>query len=143
MRRMGWILLALLVLATAGGVWIRVAPSDPSRWHADPAQAATGRNAHVARVHLDLPPDRALEAVAAVALAEPRTVLLAGSPAEGMMTFVSRSALWGFPDYITVLASADGTGTSLVIHGRARFGASDLGVNAARTGRWLDALGLR
>ena len=34
------ILLALLVVA--GAAWVRLAPSDPARWHVDPAGAVPG-----------------------------------------------------------------------------------------------------
>ena len=48
-----------------------------------------------------------------------------------MITYVTRSALWGFPDYTTAIAQPDDRGgTYLILHGRARYGASDLGVNA-------------
>jgi uncharacterized protein (DUF1499 family) len=136
------ILIGLVVLGGVGlAVWVRVAPSDPQRWHTDPAMGAAGANSHVAKHVLPLPPEAALAALDAVALAEPRTSLLAGSPAEGRVTYVSRSRLMGYPDYTTVAAIPEAGGSVLVVHARARFGQSDLGVNAARVGRWLDALG--
>lgn len=136
-------LLALAALIVAAGLWVRAAPSDPARWNTDPALGRDGMNSHVAKAHLPLPPDQALAAFDAVAMADPRTTRLAGSVRDGRITYISRSALWGFPDYTTVAAVPDGAGASLVIHARARFGQSDLGVNAARVGRWLDALGIR
>jgi hypothetical protein len=39
-----------------------------------------------------------------IALATPRTTRLAGSPDEGRITWITRSALWGFPDYTTAQA---------------------------------------
>lgn len=133
--------LLLLVLAVIGaGVWVRLAPSDPARWHADPTLGSEGPGSHVAKLFLPLPPAEALAALDAVALAEPRTTRLAGSAEEGRITWISRSRLWGFPDYTTAAAVAEGEGTWLVLHGRLRFGGSDLGVNAARITRWLDAL---
>jgi uncharacterized protein (DUF1499 family) len=72
----------------------------------------------------------------AIALATPRTIRLAGSPADGRITWVTRSLLWGFPDYTTAEARPDG----LYIHARLRFGRSDLGVNAARLQDWLGRL---
>ena len=140
---MRWTVLILggLVLAAfAFGAWVRLAPSDPARWHTDPAQGTAGANAHVAKAFLPLPPAEALAAFDAVAMAEPRTRRLAGSVEEGRITYVSRSRLWGFPDYTTVAAEPGDGGTWLVIHARARFGQSDLGVNAARVGRWLAAI---
>ncbi len=49
---------------------------------------------------------------------------------------VTRSAVWGFPDYTTV-EQRDG---KLMIYARSRFGSSDLGVNGKRVAGWLDAL---
>jgi uncharacterized protein (DUF1499 family) len=61
---------------------------------------------------------------------------LAGSVEEGRMTWVARSALWGFPDYITAEAGPKG----LAVWSRLRFGRSDLGVNRARLEDWLARL---
>ena len=66
----------------------------------------------------------------------PRTVVLAGTPEEGMITYITRSRLWGFPDYTTVEARPG----MIVIHGRLRFGSSDVGVNRARIDGWLATL---
>lgn len=140
MRWSGLILGGLVVATLAFGAWVRLAPSDPARWHTDPAQGEAGDNSHVAKAFLPLPPAEALAAFDTVAMAEPRTRRLAGSVEEGRITYVSRSALWGFPDYTTVAAEPGEGGSWLVIHARARFGQSDLGVNAARTGRWLAAI---
>ena len=67
----------------------------------------------------------------------PRTQVLAGSLAQGMLTYVTRSAFFGFPDYTTVRQR----GAHLEIYARLRFGRSDLGVNRARVEQWLSALG--
>jgi uncharacterized protein (DUF1499 family) len=66
----------------------------------------------------------------------PRTRWLAGSVQEGMVTYVTRSRVMGFPDYTTVRQAGD----MVEIYGRLRFGKSDLGVNAARIDRWLRRL---
>ena len=137
---MRWAVLVLGGLAVAVvifGAYVRLAPSDPARWHTDPSEGTMGANSHVARVVLPMSPEDALSAVDAAAKAEPRTARLAGSVEEGRITYVSRSRLWGFPDYTTVAVRPEGDGAALVIHARARFGESDLGVNAARVGRWL------
>jgi uncharacterized protein (DUF1499 family) len=131
-------LAALAALALAG--FVRLAPSDPARWHTDPSAGAAGPNSEVAEAVLPLAPDAALAALDAVALATPRTRRLAGSPEEGRITWVSRSRLMGFPDYTTAAAAAVPGGSRIVVFARARFGRDDLGVNAARTGRWIAAL---
>ena len=65
--------------------------------------------------------------------------MLAGSVEQGMITYVTRSIVVGFPDYTTVLQNGD----QLVIYARLRFGRSDFGVNHARIKRWIDALQAR
>ncbi|MCU0854506.1 MAG: DUF1499 domain-containing protein [Rhodobacteraceae bacterium] len=132
----GVILVALLGFAA----YVRLAPSDPAQWNADPALGAEGLNSHVAKVFLAMPPAEALAAFDTVAITEPRTTRLAGTPEEGRITYVSRSRLWGFPDYTTVGVVPDEGGTWLLIWGRSRFGQGDMGVNAARIGRWVAAL---
>ena len=68
--------------------------------------------------------------------ATPRTRALGGW--DDQRLYVTRSALWGFPDYSTVRL-ADG---QIEIYGRLRFGKSDLGVNQARIRNWLTDLKL-
>lgn len=139
--RTAMVIFGVLLVALLGfGAYVRLAPSDPARWNTDPALGTQGRNSHVAKVFLPLPPAEALAAFDEVAMAEPRTTRLAGSPEEGRITYVSRSRLWGFPDYTTVGTVPDDGGTWLMIWGRSRFGEGDLGVNAARIGRWVAAL---
>ncbi len=72
----------------------------------------------------------------AVALATPRTRRLAGSVEEGRITWETRSALWGFPDYTTAEVREDG----LYLQARLRFGREDMGVNAARLRDWQERL---
>jgi hypothetical protein len=81
-------------------------------------------------------PSDLLARLDAVALATPRTTRLAGSVSEGRITWVTRSAVWGFPDYTTAEARADG----LYLQARLRFGREDMGVNAARLRDWLARL---
>jgi uncharacterized protein (DUF1499 family) len=134
-------ILGVLLLAAVGfAAYVRLAPSQVARWHTDPAEGTAGATSHIAKVFVPLPPAEALAAFDAVAMAEPRTRRLAGSAVEGRITYVSRSAFWGFPDYTTVAAIPHDDGAWLLIHARARFGQSDLGVNAARTARWTAAL---
>jgi len=122
----------LLVLILAGLAFIRLAPSDPARWHQMP-ESVTDRDLDggaMRRVEGEL------ESLDAVIRDTPRTRVLSGSPDQGMITYVTRSRVFGFPDYTTVRQSGD----MLEIYGRLRFGKSDLGVNAARIDGWLDRL---
>lgn len=135
-------ILVLALLAVAGLLaYIRLAPSEPARWHVDPLQASDpGQGGVLLRYPVDVPPVRALEQFDAVALAEPRVAVLAGSVRDRHITYVARSKWIGFPDYVTVKAVDTDRGAELVVLSRLRFGANDLGVNAERLDRWLDAL---
>lgn len=139
--------LALLILAAAV---VRLAPSDPARWHVDPGALAVTDCAELtttrasAQVSCQLPEDPVvlLARLDSIALAHPRTVRLAGSAETGRITWVTRSFLWGFPDYTTAQATKMPAGTRLDVRSRLRFGGSDLGVNAARLSAWMAALAL-
>lgn len=130
-----WIILIAIIAVL---VYVRLAPSDPARWHVQPA-FSQDRNmpGGVVRI-VETGPD-GLARLDPIARAEPRTTVLAGSVAEGMITYVSRSQVIGFPDYTTVWQD----GNRLVIHGRLRFGRSDFGVNRARVEAWIRALQTR
>lgn len=126
------VLLAAIILLA----YIRLAPSDPDRWHRmrdDPEDRDMQGGA--LRVLTGQPPD-ALQRLDEIAMAEDRTTRLAGTVEEGMITYVSRSKWLGFPDYTTVRQAGD----RLEIHGRLRFGRSDFGVNRARLDRWIGKL---
>jgi hypothetical protein len=144
-------LLALALLVAGVAAYVRLAPSDPVRWHIDPADPALapGEARFLVRPDggdipgpvFDLPPGALLAEFDEVARAEPRSRVIAGSVEEGRITYVTRSALWGFPDYTTVQAISDDGGARLLIYARSRFGGNDWGVNRARVEAWLARLG--
>jgi len=127
-----WIL-GVLVLSILA--YIRLAPSDPTIWHMSPKIDVdkTFASGVVRRVSAG---QDGLLRMATVIAAEPRTILLDGSPEQGMVTFVSRSRIMGFPDYTTITMADE----DLLIYARLRFGRSDFGVNGARVDRWIKAL---
>lgn len=127
-----WVSLALFLGLLA---FIRLAPSDPDRWHVAPE--VTEDLEFPAGVKRQVPtgPD-GLDRLNTLALATPRTSVLVGSVKDGMVTYITRSKLIGFPDYTTVQQDGD----MLEIYGRLRFGRSDMGVNRARVGAWVNAL---
>lgn len=76
-----------------------------------------------------------------VALAEARTEMLSADDDAGAYEFVQRSAVFRFPDFISVKIVPAGEGHStLAIYSRAKVGYSDFGVNRKRVERWLTAL---
>lgn len=146
---MFWSVLAVVVVIVAGAFYVRVAPSDPARWNVDPLSVtAPDGNGWLLRpdggnmagdIHA-CPPELLLTALDRIATETPRTRRLAGSMAEGQITYVTRSRIVGFPDYTTVAAIATDGGAAPVIYARQRFGQEDLGVNRARVEAWVDAL---
>ncbi len=155
-----WLAAAVLLAAATGYVVINTSGHDPARWHVDPATARPGGNpnqyitappgttAAPADAETRLYPERPRALLArfdAIARAQPRTQVVAGDPDSLMITYVQRSRVFGFPDYLTVKAvaivgSTGEGGASLIIWSRARYGRSDFGVNRARVEAWLAAL---
>lgn len=127
-----WVLLAVIVV---GMGYIRLAPSDPVRWHAEPTVTTDINTTGGAKRLVETGPD-GLARLDAIARVAPRTRVLWGSVESGMVTYVTRSKVMGFPDYTTVQQDGD----RLKMHGRLRFGRSDMGVNAARLDAWIAAL---
>lgn len=140
--------------AIAGAAYIRLAPSDPARWHVDPFTVEKpafpgyalvrptdgGATSPVFRV----PADRLMAEIDAIAMSEPRVTRLAGSVAEGHVTYVARSEVMGFPDYISVrVLPVDDGAAQLAALSRLRFGYDDFGVNRTRLEGWLAALTAR
>lgn len=128
-------------------LYIRLAPSDPARWHIALAvdapadcEAKKQRGSATAACIRPEPAADLLARLDAIALATPRTTRLAGSPETGRITWISRSLLWGFPDYTTAQATPLPEGTRLDLYARLRFGGDDMGVNLARLTGWLARL---
>jgi hypothetical protein len=141
----------LIVLA-----WIRLAPDDASEWHVDPLVAPTSGRANAWWVVTDglgveSPDGRApsyatsavdlARSIEAFFLAQPSTSILAGSADHLWSTYVQRSRLFGFPDYISLrVVELDDGGSGIAVWSRSRYGHSDLGVNRGRVEKLLAAL---
>ncbi|SLN09962.1 hypothetical protein PEL8287_00128 [Roseovarius litorisediminis] len=127
-------LLLIIVLLTVGlMVVVRMAPTEGAVWHQMPA-AITNRDTTSGAMRITGAGDDGLARLDAIIRQTARTRQLAGTVEEGMITYVTRSALFGFPDYTTIRQA----GPQIEIYGRLRFGYSDMGVNAARIDRWLE-----
>ena len=146
------LIFALFIGFLALAAVIRLAPSDPAVWNvpvADGTAAIPGpcagqvrQVAKGARATCLLPgtPAQVLARLDAIALAAPRTQALAGRPDQGRITWVARTLIMGFPDYITAEATRTADGTRLDLYSRQRYGNGDWGVNAARLKVWLATL---
>ena len=137
-------LLSLLAFCLFVLVALRFVPADGEPFHEDPAQADRQRSEfrligrEAPRYHVDA--DTLLEAFSSIARSRWNVFLVEGSVDEGMMTFVSRSTVFGFRDYITVKATDEAGGAKLSIISRPRFNVYDWGVNKKRLSRWLGEL---
>lgn len=147
MKTTALVLLVPAVLALVGlWVFVRLAPSSVARWHVDPANPDLHphQGAFLLRHDGDMQSpvypetaDALLMRAHRVIRDSPRTRVLAGGLQNGHITYVTRSKLWGFPDYSSIKAQSVEGGAALVIYARLRFGKSDLGVNRARVQNWL------
>jgi uncharacterized protein (DUF1499 family) len=119
-------------------MYVRFSPIKSEAWNVPLRAKAAGTYRDKSGVQeiqaLENPPS-ALVRLDRIIQATPRTTVLAGSVAEGMISYITRSRFWGFPDVTTVSATE-----TLNIHARLRFGRSDFGVNGARVQGWLDQL---
>jgi len=148
-----WIVAALLLALVGVAAGMRAVPSDPDRWHVDPLSAPAPGTPNAWRVGPDPEsgpePDQVAPVYALSAeelarrlddriMAAPRTTRIAQGQDGLWATYVQRSRVMGFPDYISVRVIPRGEGSAtLAIFSRARFGSSDLGVNRARVENWL------
>ena len=128
------VLRIVIAAAVLLALYVRFAPSDAGRFHVSGAvQSDTDLEGGVKRII----PGVTLAELDQIAQQTPRTKVLAGSVDDGMISYVTRSRLIGFPDYTTIEAK-DGMVT---VFARLRFGRSDLGVNRRRVEGWIKALG--
>ena len=141
-----WLFGGVLALFVAALVAPRIMPGDAARWHGDPTIATPSArpNSYLVADHdavrVALPPAETFVRLDAIAMAEPRVTRLVDDRQNGRATYVQRSAVFGFPDYISVRVEPDDAGSRLSLYSRSRFGHSDLGVNKARVERWLGKL---
>lgn len=146
-------------IITAGAVigaaaYIRLDGENPRDWHVDPLTTprtgepndylvaplgvTTSQPDRVSRVH-GTDPESLLFQFDSIARPSGADVL-AGTIDELWITYVDRSLIFGFPDYISVRAIPFENGAALVIWSRSRYGRSDFGVNKERIDAWLDRL---
>lgn len=148
-----WIVAFAVVLTIAAAVYFRTTSDDPAVWHVDPVTAERTGNPNeyivapqglrddadrVAKVHSGEPKDLLFQFDS---VAGPSSTKLAGSLDELHVTYVNRTLLMGYPDYISVKAVETEGGSALVIYSRSRFGKSDFGVNKSRIDTWLAQMG--
>ena len=112
-----------------------VRPSSPNTALAAPAGFSPTPD--IETHAFSMPPDRLYALVRRVAEAQPRTYLHVAFDDRRQVHYVIRSAVFNFPDLVTVQIRDDG---GLVIWSRSVYGESDLGVNCKRVAAWLAAI---
>lgn len=126
--KMFYVLSTLIAFVLCFAVFVRLNPLDAARLHQQPQELGAqpgGFGTVVAGA--------TLEDLAQIVAATPRTRPLAGSLAQGHVSFVTRSALWGFPDVTNLWQTPQG----VALHSHLVYGKSDLGVNRKRIDGWL------
>ncbi|MEM9043440.1 MAG: DUF1499 domain-containing protein [Pseudomonadota bacterium] len=151
---LGYGLALIVTLGVVAWLWVNFMPVDAERWHIDPTTAtrSTSPNSFVsapsgsttAKIDVeaavfDRTPAELLAQFSAIALASPRVTELTFGDRD-YRTFVQRTPLVGFTDYISVKAVAVEGGASLIIFSRSQYGYSDWGVNRKRVEEWLSGL---
>ncbi|MEX0970359.1 MAG: DUF1499 domain-containing protein [Paracoccaceae bacterium] len=157
MLRILIVLLVVFLLAMAFTMYRFVsATHDPLIWHVDPqlverpvtpnTYLVAPQVLHITNVDREAPQYQVEAGVLAKAfddfvIRQNNITVVAGSPAELMVTYVQRSWFWRIPDYISVkFVPLEGGASTIIVWSRSRFGHGDMGVNAARVENWLASL---
>ena len=128
-----WVLVAAVVVMLG---YIRLAPSDPVVWNVMPQSVEADKDFKNGVIRVVEIGSDGLTRFDEIAMKTARTKRIPETGQGSMVTYVTRSAVLGFPDYTTVRQD----GEKLTIYARARFGRSDFGVNRDRVQTWIDAL---
>ncbi len=140
-----------LYVAVFAGVlilaYIRFAPTNVPAIHKDPAMAQSTGRPNSYRLIGDIAPvfefsaNELAKLVDDFIISQPHVMRLAGGVDGKLITYVQRSLIMGYPDYITIKVIPLGARQSkLEIFSRSRFGHSDRGVNKRRIDQWILAL---
>ena len=137
-------LLYVLGFAALAIIVARFIPVDTEPFHEDPAEPET-RRSEVRLIGPDAPrfpadADTVLTELSHIASRDWSVGRVEGSIDEGMITFVARSRVFGFRDFLTVQAIDDTGAAKLSAFARPRFNVYDWGVNRKRLDRWLGEL---
>ncbi|MEP0964167.1 MAG: DUF1499 domain-containing protein [Roseobacter sp.] len=117
----------ILFIAVLGVLYVKLSPLNTDQWHVN-VEASADQNFPSGAVRIIKGDAHRFGNLNSALQALPRTTLLGGSVPTGHVTYVTRSALIGFPDLTTIQQSGD----QIKLMARLRFGLSDLGVNRKR-----------
>ena len=152
-----YILFTLLAVLLIGVALVRLRPLQQATYHVEDIQPlvskdvsgqfSVGLGGDIPAPILNAPIHVAAARIQAIILRTPNTKLFSGnltpesaSDVRRSATYVTRSALWGFPDVTSVQLDQTAEGVSVSIHGRLVYGKADFGVNQTRIRAWLEQL---
>lgn len=151
-----YLVLILVVLLVIGGSLVRMSPINALEYQFEEIQPlmtqgvsgkfSVGRDGDMSSPVFKESSQQVAARLKEVIEATPRTTLLAGwltTEAPQRIynaSYVTRSAIWGFPDVTSVRVERTNSGTIVLMHGRLVYGKHDLGVNEGRIRGWLDQL---
>lgn len=110
--------------------------SRPRRWLVLPPGFSAAATPDAESPVFDAAPEAVLEAFRETALNAARTTLT--HEGGGQLELVQKSAVFRFPDYVTVAAAPCEGGTGLCVYSRAVVGRYDFSVNRKRVTAWLE-----
>jgi hypothetical protein len=140
MKIMGWIIGFVVLAAVALMLYARLGSIDAADWHTAPDVSETETLAGGFKTQVSVvgqAPDIQIQ-FNQIALATPRTEILAQETE--LVTYVTRSAAFGFPDFSTASFTQIGDETVIKIYARLKMGKADMGVNKKRVENWLSAM---
>lgn len=148
MKRLREVVFIFVAIVVAALAYVRFAPIHILKAHVEPQLGQPVKQAasvdqlkafYVSQNLLGFPGEN-MRKMDAIIMRTPRTKVLNGSVSSGMVTYVTRSAVFGFPDLTTVKVEPTPEGTHMWLFGRAIYGISDLNKNKARLLGWLQQL---
>ncbi len=147
MKRGSMVLAGLFFIVVIGLLtYVRFAPHNIEHWHQDPETVkSTGRPndyrlAGDASVNINLKQAKISQMIMDYAGQQERIELLANTDDGQLLTFIQRSKLIAYPDYLTIKIEPNGDRSKLSFFSRSRFGYRDFGVNKLRINSWVDGI---
>jgi len=153
-----YVVLIFIAVLLLGAALVRLRPLQPAAHHSEEigqflskginGAFSVGDGGDIAALLVAAPLGDVASQVSEIILNSPRTTTLAGDltaigdpDIRRSASYVTRSALWGFPDVTTVQLDQTVDGVRVSVHGRLVYGKADFGVNEARIRGWLDQFG--
>lgn len=141
---MTWSIVLFIITIIAMMLYIRFAPSSVAKWHVAPNIATSSGKPNEYQlvgnkaVTFDLSASNLSKIVHEYVENQPNITKLEETPEKGLLTFIQRSKIMGYPDYITIsILPISENQAQLEILSRSRFGYSDLGTNRKRVDMWV------